>query len=506
MRKYNNCRLLLPLALLILGLSTVACNKKEEDDNEDTTLNTTLNVAVTSFYLKANKEGTANLDSVFFTIDLDHGVIFNADSLPKGTPIDKVVTVVKYSSYISEATFTMEGGTTRTGTVDYIESPNDSIDFTGNVTLKVAADNGNISKTYRIKVNVHQQDPDNLRWDELAVSELPSRLGKPSNQKTIAKGDDAVSLIEESDGSFTIASSANLFENRWLASTLSLPFRPEVRSLTATDSRLFILADNGMLYESSDGSNWTATGETWASIIGAYAGTVIGTKAADTGLIYCQYPQKDLISVGVDTDFPVEGISNFVTLSNKWTSSPVGFFVGGKKADGKLSPVTWAFDGRVWIKLCEGGIPDISGMTVVPYYSYRTVSSTVTKMEFNVWIAFGGLLESGELNRTVYISFDNGVSWRKGDSHIQIPDILPALINFDNIVMATEMKANLSDAWKIMKRRTERPRRVAFSTDGDIISWECPYIYLFGGFDTSGQLSDSVWRGVLTRLTFAPLF
>lgn len=506
MRKYNNCRFLLPLALLILGLSTVACNKKEDDDDEDSTLNTTLNVAVTSFYLKANKEGTANLDSVFFTIDLDHGVIFNADSLPKGTSIDKVVPVVKYSSYISEATFTMEGGTTRTGTVNYIESPNDSIDFTGNVTLRVAADNGNISKTYRIKVNVHKQDPDNLRWDELAIAELPSRLGKPVNQKTVAKGNHAFTFIEESDGSFTMASSANLFENRWSASTLTLPFRPEIRSLVATESSLFMLADNGMLYESPDGTAWSSTGETWTSIIGTYDGTVIGTKASDNGLIYSQYPHKELISTGIDADFPIEGISNFVTLSNKWTSTPVGFFVGGKKADGKLSPVTWAFDGRAWIKLCEGGIPNVSGMTVVPYYSYRTVSSTVTKMEFNVWLAFGGILENGDMNRTMYISFDNGVSWRKGDSHIQLPDILPALINYDNIVMETAMQANLSDAWKIMKRRTERPRRVAFSTDGDIISWECPYIYLFGGFDASGHLSDSIWRGVLTRLTFAPLF
>lgn len=38
-----------------------------------------------------------------------------------------------------------------------------------------------------------------------------------------------------------------------------------------------------------------------------------------------------------------------------------------------------------------------------------------------------------------------------------------------------------------------------------IESWDCPYIYLFGGTDLTGTLNDSVWRGVLNRLTFKPL-
>ena len=36
--------------------------------------------------------------------------------------------------------------------------------------------------------------------------------------------------------------------------------------------------------------------------------------------------------------------------------------------------------------------------------------------------------------------------------------------------------------------------------------WDCPFIYLFGGYDESGQLRNSLWRGVIRRFTFRPLY
>ena len=47
-------------------------------------------------------------------------------------------------------------------------------------------------------------------------------------------------------------------------------------------------------------------------------------------------------------------------------------------------------------------------------------------------------------------------------------------------------------------------------TDGSravtpVTTWECPYIYLYGGDNASGSLNPQVWRGVINRLTFKPL-
>ena len=32
-----------------------------------------------------------------------------------------------------------------------------------------------------------------------------------------------------------------------------------------------------------------------------------------------------------------------------------------------------------------------------------------------------------------------------------------------------------------------------------------PYIYMFGGEDSGGNLERQMWRGVINRLTFAPI-
>ncbi|MDE7409414.1 MAG: hypothetical protein K2N09_05265, partial [Muribaculaceae bacterium] len=53
-------------------------------------------VAVTKFSLKSKKGSNVKLDSVFFSIDLNRGVIFNADSLPVGTDVTKLVPVIGY--------------------------------------------------------------------------------------------------------------------------------------------------------------------------------------------------------------------------------------------------------------------------------------------------------------------------------------------------------------------------------------------------------------------------
>ena len=46
------------------------------------------------------------------------------------------------------------------------------------------------------------------------------------------------------------------------------------------------------------------------------------------------------------------------------------------------------------------------------------------------------------------------------------------------------------------------PRRVKAAID----SWECPYIYLFGGYNAQGYLLPYMWRGVYNRLANYPLY
>ena len=125
----------------------------------------------------------SGLDSVFFSIDTKNGIIFNADSLPKGTDVKKLKTKIQFYNAVSVAEYTMENGTHRTGTSDYRTQPNDTIDFTGDVSLKVVSGDSKTQLTYRIKVNVHKMDPDSLayglRWPwRSCLRALPRHAGR----------------------------------------------------------------------------------------------------------------------------------------------------------------------------------------------------------------------------------------------------------------------------------------------------------------------------------------
>ena len=73
----------------VLLLAAGACNSSENYGQEGTADYS--GTAVKSFSLKENDQVLNNIDSVFFSIDLVNGMIFNADSLPVGTDRKSVV-------------------------------------------------------------------------------------------------------------------------------------------------------------------------------------------------------------------------------------------------------------------------------------------------------------------------------------------------------------------------------------------------------------------------------
>lgn len=484
---------------VILGLGALsACNS---DESTFEYVNP-MNLAVTSFSLTADYKNPG-LDSVYFTIDLEHGVIFNADSLRKGTKIDKLIPKITFSNNVSEATIIMTGGTTREGEVDYKTSPTDSIDFTGKVQLRVKADKDKIGMTYTLKVNVHKIETDSLFWEEISYRDMPTRLADPQMMKTVEVNDNPVSLVEEKDGTYSRISYQSLADMKYTTSEITLPFVPQVQTLCASGDEVWILDTTGKLWKGDETlTSWNDSGEIWSSLIGTYNSSVVGIKQAGDSQVFAQYPVIDIVEKAVPEDFPVKGFSNFVTLANKWTLSPVAFFTGGVESDGTISDSTWAFDGAEWIKLGTGGIPPLEGASIIPYYHFRRSSSGNTMIEYNVWMLLGGREPDGSFNRDVYISYDNGVNWTLGTSSMQLPEIIPAMFYCDNIVVDIDKSSNLSDVWKTVRKS---PRKVNYWVDGDIITWECPYIYLFGGYSPQGKLYTSIWRGVLGRLTFVPV-
>lgn len=491
------------IALLIGSLSS--CNKKTE--TEETIYMPASSVAVTNFSLKSKSGSKVKIDSVFFSIDLNRGVIFNADSLPVGTDITKLVPVISYTSSASAVKLIQTGGKT-TGEIDYKSNPNDSVDFSGKVELKITAEDKTTTRSYNIKVNVHKVEPDSLVWDRLAVTPMPSRQDSPKSQKTVMYKNTSYSLIEEADYSYTLSVASDLLAGVWDKKQLEIDFEPDVRTLNATSDQLYLLDKTGVLHTSTDGIIWDNTGAVWTNIIGAYGNVMLGMRNEGGTLMHTFWPSDAAyVESKVSSDFPVSEYTDFVQFSNRWTTLPIGFMVGGRLADGSFTDKTWGFDGDHWAVLSEGMTPSVAGATLVPYYVYRKTSSSLVQTEFSVWMLIGGLRYDGNFNRIIYVSYDNGVNWYAAEKQMQLPDHFPGLSNLDGVTAEWPKQASLESNWIDTARRgLPGMARVKYEVEDYEVYWDCPYIYIFGGVKDGGALNDEVWRGVLNRLTFVPQF
>lgn len=497
-------------AILLIAplVALTACNSKDDDEDADTLQTPVTDVAVNAFSLKSNVKVLTGLDSVYFSIDLKKGVIFNADSLPKGTDVTKLVPEIKFPQNITGASIEMTGGKVRTGVVDYRRTPGDSIDFSGKVVLTLTSSAGN-SRSYDLKVNVHEMEPDSLCWGATAMSRLPSRMTSPRSQRTVQCGDKVVCLIEEADGSYTLSSTLHPENAAWDRKEVNLPFTPRTRTLTATSSALYILDDQGELYSSADGFSWTSVASGWSGILGAYGAELLGLREASGAynIVSLSGNVPSTPIEGVMDSFPVEDYSNMYCYQSKWMQSPVAIILGGVTASGQVSDCVWGFDGNSWVVLSQGQIPALRGATIIPYVSYLRTGSIRDYDEFSTLLVAGGISAEGEFNTALYLSYNNGISFSKGTGLMQMPKYIPGMWEVDGIVSATSRQTEItSAAWEKMPASELQPwYRVQTSVEGSTVKWDCPYIYLFGGLDETGTLYNTVWRGVINRLTFTPI-
>lgn len=503
MKKINKIFKFLLIAIATT-LITSACNSNSSDDPYAISSD----VTVLGFSLKKDISILSGIDSVFFSIDLQKGLIFNADSLPKGTDITRLIPIISYPSTVMSATITMSDGSYKTGSIDYKNNPSDSIDFSGKVILTLIAQDGFSTKDYQIKVNVHNMEPDSLTWDKIAVSQLPSRMAEPRNQRTIMFGDEIISLIQEADATFTISKTYDPNKNNWTKEEIEFPFTPNIRSLSATENALYIIDSEGVLYTSNDAINWESTNKRWKTIIGGYADILLGLRVEGESILHTHYPLlSEASETPIDKDFPINGFSNFNTFTNKWSIAPIGILCGGETQNGSLTAQTWGYDGNTWAKLSNHTPPAVKGGTLIPYFVHKQTSMQWITNEYSIWFFTGGIKADGTFNKELYISYDNGVNWFIGSSLLQMPDYIPGMQNMDNIIFATELSSNIEPkGWSNMPiKQLPSWYKIKYATDGYNITWDCPYIYLIGGQDANNKLYNTIWKGVINRLSFVPL-
>ena len=269
-----------PLYLILsmmLGFIATSCNDDKEDEEllDDPYRNSLM---VTTFSLEKNDSVLVGLDSVFFSIDLERAVIFNADSLPKGTKVNRLKVAMTLSS-VAVAELTMPNDQGADTVVNFLTNASDSINFSrGFVKLHLESANKEYKRDYTIYVNVHKTVPDSLAWGKNAWAVLPSTLAKPTAQHTVEYNGSA--LCFTTDGSaYSLAVSDNPATGVWQKSSVTLPAGARIESITASADRLYLLTADNSLYQSADGGQtWTATGASMNHIYGCMGGTVYGNR------------------------------------------------------------------------------------------------------------------------------------------------------------------------------------------------------------------------------------
>ena len=490
--------ILLALTMVILSLpALLSCNKDSDDDDNtysySTSQQTTL---VTGFALQADADVLASLDSVHFTIDYDNGLIYNADSLPVGTDISGLKVTVQFLNSVSSAIFNITGATQQADTtIEYVSSMTKKLDFTGKTVLTVTSADETRTKDYEIKVLVHKINPDTLVWNQSWRRDLPGYDNQAIGHKVVKQGEVFRAMMYDGTNCRMLTATAPN-QGVWENQTIALPFIPQVSSLTATDDALYVLDKDGVLYTSGDGTEWTSCGVVWHSLLGAYNDRVLGIIAGTDGYYHDEFPHTDGFTVTpVEDGFPVSHSSGMIETANDWTSSQQAMIVGGMDAQGSVLADVWGFDGANWGKINNvhsTALPAMTDATLFSYYTYQTLKGVRRYAPQQTWYVMGGRLADGSLNNKIYLSKTQGITWAVADSTIVQPGYMSdfygaqAFIQFETLTPGAH----------------QMPRQV----QSLVTSWECPYIYLFGGYNAQGELLPYVWRGVYLRMTNYPVY
>ena len=475
------------LCFLAIASIFTAC---KDDDSEPSELSAS--VRISAFSLTADTTILDNLNTVFFTIDLENGLIYNADSLPKGTDVSALAVT------ISAENASAINLTSCDTTFNYQDATSTKINFTSPVQVEVVSQSGLYKKNYEIKVNVHQIEADLLSWGGMMYSKLPGS-GTLDNQRTV-KYNNTIYMIMLRDGEYYSATTDRPSEG-WTLQSLSLEFTPDIQSLQGDDSQLYILDTDGNLYTSTDGNTWENTGSQYSTLLGCFNGSVLAlTKKDDTYYHDIYPPQENFVAQPVAEEFPVSGQSDMLTYNSSWMTAPQGMIVGGRKADGNLTGAMWGYDGTTWARL-NNTLPEREGALFVQYVTFLVDDNWVTT-EKVAWFVIGGHNEQSAM-RDVWVSTNYGITWGKAADTMQLPGYITSRGYASAIVCDEPINATYSD-WVALDTTIPtgyRLQPMRSAADENLV----PYIYIFGGFGKDNYAFDQIWRGLINRLRFEPI-
>ena len=232
------------LSFFIILLSVlVSC------DNTTTEMEVSSETRVNTFSFQKD---TANLGLTEATYKIEHiadsGIIYCTDSLRFGTSLDSVVPYITYKATPASAEFILPDTT-------IISTGADTINFSkGPIYLLVTATDSIHTRKYRIKIDVHQADPNLYVWKRMTDKIFSPQL---CDLKAFMV-DDTISLFVNNGFSTRIYQSLDGTTWQQTPTPIGLPIPCQVRDILQHGDTMYYMDDN-KLYTSMNLITWQET-------------------------------------------------------------------------------------------------------------------------------------------------------------------------------------------------------------------------------------------------------
>ena len=187
-------------------------------------------------------------------IDQVNNRIYNADSLPLNTQVDKVV----FSTLRGSGSITIQSLSTGRDTL-FVST--DSTDFSRLRQVKVYSSDGTLTRTYDFEVNVHKEEADSFVWKQMTAG-TGSLVASFVENRLLCEGRVLYVFGKTAQGTYALAkaSSADAQFDTWNNLVLPAGTNFDVSSVRRFASAFYALG-NGCLLYSADGITWTKVGE-----------------------------------------------------------------------------------------------------------------------------------------------------------------------------------------------------------------------------------------------------
>ncbi len=418
-------------ACLTLVLSS--CLKSDEI----TEMELMKNCQITSFSL--SHDSIPGLDTVKFTIDQLTGRIFNIDSLPYGTKVEKVICKIKTPAMGGiEASPSAYHDSTY-----YLSSLSDSINFSAPVKFVVHTYDQLTTKVYMAQVNIHQVQPDSMAWSKYADPMLNVNI---KEQKVIAleyEGSASYFMYvksAEANKPYQLYYATAATPKDWRALSLSgLPTDSLLLAqITQYNKVLYVPALSGALYKSADGMAWEKVEKApfVKSLLGCIsqgmrqASALATVIEKDGNLLFSAMNESGEWTEGqvLPKEFPIKGYGNvqYDVMYQEYL-----MIAGGRTTDGQVVNTTWStVDGLSWVLMASGN-SNFSSREGAMLTSYD-----------DQFFLIGGMDASNKAQKDIYRSKDHGITWALVDTMMFLPNDFEARA-FSSIAVDKENYVNL---------------------------------------------------------------